>query len=88
MVNNNVADNLRHIRILEEVRQGELAARLGITNQMLCQIERGKKAAPPERLRQLAEFYGCTVEELSRDGYWLDRLRQQRLGSKQKGGNV
>lgn len=44
--------------------QASVAERLGIAPAAVCQWETGKTMPDPRRLSQIAELYGCTIEEL------------------------
>lgn len=44
--------------------QAEVAMRLGISAAAVCQWETGNTAPDARRLPEIAELYGCTVDEL------------------------
>lgn len=59
-----VGANIRHIREARGMTQAYLAEQVGITQAMLCQIERETKNPSLQVGREIARLLGCTVEEL------------------------
>lgn len=59
-----LGQNLRAARLSRGLTQGQLAVRLGVTRQAISKWERGQSQPDLDNLRQLAEVYGCTVDEL------------------------
>lgn len=59
-----VGANIRHIREARGMTQAYLAEQVGITQAMLCQIERETKNPSLQVGREIAHLLGCTVEEL------------------------
>ena len=57
---------LRAIRELVGVEQSDLAARCGITQGHLSNIEGGKRAPSPSVLRALADQLGVSLDAISR----------------------
>lgn len=62
-----VGQNIRRRRKLWGLSQEELAQRVGINQQSLSRMEKGKLAPRFERLRALAEALHCTVPDLFRE---------------------
>lgn len=56
---------LRAIRELTGIEQSELAARCGITQSHLSNIERGKRAPSAPVLRALADKLGVSLDAIS-----------------------
>lgn len=50
------------------VSQQEVAAYLGVTQGAVSQWENGLSRPSIKRLSRLAELYGCTIEELLKEG--------------------
>lgn len=46
--------------------QAAVGEKLGISAASICQWETGKTAPDSKRLLEIAELYGCTVDELLR----------------------
>ena len=59
-----VGANIRRIRQEKHISQIELAQKAGITQSMLCQIERETKNPSLQVGRELALLLGCTVDDL------------------------
>lgn len=59
-----VGNNIKRLRIEKNITQVELAEHIGITQSMLCQIERGTKAVSLALGKEIAEYLGCCVEDL------------------------
>lgn len=59
-----IGENIRHIREGRGIAQVELAGQVGVTQSMLCQIERGTKACSMQLGEDIARALGCTVMEL------------------------
>lgn len=59
-----LGQTLRAARRSRGLTQGQLAVRLGLTRQAISKWEQGQSQPDLGNLRQLAEMYGCTVDEL------------------------
>lgn len=59
-----VGENIRRIRQERELTQAYVAERVGITQAMLCQIERGTKNPSIQVGKQIADVLGCKMDEL------------------------
>lgn len=46
------------------MNQEEVAAKIGIDRSTVAKWETGKAMPRPDRLRELAKMYGCTMENL------------------------
>ena len=55
---------IREIRLEKGKTQGELAKMVGVTQSMICQIERGTKAVTVPMLLEIADALGCRAAEL------------------------
>lgn len=60
----NLGDNIRHMREVKELSQVYVAEKVGISQAMLCQIERGTKNPSLQVGLELAKVLGCSVEDL------------------------
>lgn len=60
----NIGKNIKLIRIKADMQQVELAQRLGISQSMLSQIERGTKTCSMPLGADIAEALGCKIEDL------------------------
>lgn len=59
-----IGENIRKLRIAKNITQAELAEQTGITQSMLCQIERGTKTVTMPLGKQISEVLKCSVEDL------------------------
>lgn len=60
----NVGENIRRIRESKGITQAWLAEQAGISQAMLCQIERGTKNPSLQVGKAIAEAVGCCIEDL------------------------
>lgn len=60
----NVGQNIRRIRGERNLKQAYVAARVGISQAMLCQIERGTKNPSLQIGKAIADVLGCGLDEL------------------------
>jgi len=58
-----IGENIKARRIEKNMKQAELARKVGITQSMLCQIERGTKVPTLPLSKELAEVLGCDVND-------------------------
>lgn len=63
----NVGGNIRRIRENKGMTQAYLAERAGISQAMLCQIERGTRNPSLQVGREIADAVGCTLDDLLAD---------------------
>jgi len=63
-MNERLRNNLKKIRILNELTQGDLEIRTGIHQSELSRIESGVRKANIEKKRKLALVLGITEKEL------------------------
>lgn len=59
-----VGENIRRIRTNKGITQAYLAEHVGISQSMLCQIERGTKNPSLQIGTEIARLLECTVEDL------------------------
>lgn len=62
-----IGTNIKRLRQEKDITQVELAERIGVTQSMLCQIERGTKAVTLPLGKQIAEIFGCSVDDLFKE---------------------
>lgn len=60
----NVGANIRLLRERQGIKQVDLARLTGISQPMLCQIERGTKACTVQLAVEIAAALGCELSEL------------------------
>lgn len=63
----NISGNIRRKREEAGVTQAELATKVGVTQSMLCQIERGTKACSMPLGAEIARALGCKIEDILDD---------------------
>lgn len=61
----NVAINLRRLRYLKALTQGDLSALTGVSKQTISSVESGRYRARAYTLAALADGLGCPVEQLT-----------------------
>lgn len=59
-----VGENIRLIREEKSLTQSYVAQRAGISQAMLCQIERGTKNPSLQIGKEIADVLGCNLERL------------------------
>ena len=65
----NVGLNIKAMREQKNMQQVDLAKALGISQSMLCQIERGTKACSMQLGAEIAEALGCGINDLLGDSH-------------------
>lgn len=60
----NIGQNIKKLREKKNIKQAELAEKTGVTQAMICQIERGTKNPSLQVGVDIAKVLDCTVEEL------------------------
>jgi len=60
-------DKLTDKRIRARLSQTGLAARTGLNQGYISQLEKGTRGGSPETLGRLADFFGCDITELMPD---------------------
>ncbi len=63
-----IGENIKRLRLECELTQGELAQKVGVTQSMIAQIERGTKVPTMPLGREIADAVGHSVEELYAEG--------------------
>lgn len=61
----NTLKNLETIRVQRGVLQQELAAQLGVSQQMISLLEKGIKDTSVTNLILMAEYLDCSLDELT-----------------------
>ncbi len=59
-----VGENIRRIREEKQLTQAYVAERVGISQAMLCQIERGTKNPSLQVGKEIADVFECDIESL------------------------
>lgn len=59
-----LSDKLKQLRKERGVTQGELAARLGVTQQAIAKWEAGRALPEPKTISQIARFFGVSTDFL------------------------
>jgi len=60
----NIGETIKAMRESKNIKQVELAEKVGIAQAFLCQIERGTKTVSLPLGKQIADVFGCTVDDL------------------------
>ncbi len=58
---------LKEIRVKNEITQEELSRKLDVGQNTVSQWETGERMPRADKLLQLAEILGCTVDELLKE---------------------
>ena len=58
-----VGENIRRSREKKELTQAYVAEQAGISQAMLCQIERGTKNPSLQVGKEIADVLGCTIND-------------------------
>lgn len=59
-----LGDRIRAGRKAREIKQKDMAAKLGIAGAQLCMMEKGRRPVSVEMLARIAEILGCSADEL------------------------
>lgn len=78
----NVGENIRRIREERKLTQAYVAEQAGISQAMLCQIERGTKNPSLQVGKEIATIFGCSLDCL------IERERCKAECEKKKQGDV
>ena len=62
-----IGENIKLLRTENGLTQEELSRKVGISRPMLAQIERGTKTVTLPLGKDIAEVFGCTVDDLIND---------------------
>ena len=62
-----IGSNIKRIREAQGMSQTELAKAVGVTQSMLCQVERGTKALSLPLGADIAGVLNCNIEDLLKD---------------------
>ena len=60
----NIGMNIKAKREEAGMQQVDLAAKVGVTQSMICQIERGTKACSMQLGVEISEALGCKISDL------------------------
>ena len=60
--------NIRNLREERDMKQKELAEKVGVTQAMICWVERETKNPSLQLGVEIAKALGCTVDELLKEG--------------------
>lgn len=63
-----IAENIKAKRLAAGLTQTELAGEIGVDQSLICQIERGSKTPNLLLAAQIAQVFGCMVDDLLRSG--------------------
>ncbi len=59
-----LGDRIRELRRAQEMTQGDLAKRLGVTQALIASYESTRRVIPLRKLYALADVFGVSLEEL------------------------
>ena len=62
-----IGEIIKEMRQRKDWTQRELAEKIGINQSMVAQIERGTKTVTLPLGKQIAEVFGCTLDDLFND---------------------
>ena len=62
-----IGENIKEMRQRNSWTQEELAEKIGIKQSMVAQIERGTKTLTVPLGKQIAEVFGCTLDDLTNE---------------------
>ena len=62
-----IGETVRQIRESREMLQKDLAEKIGVSQSMICQIERGTKVLTLPLGRDIARALGCSLDDLTKD---------------------
>lgn len=62
-----IGENIKNLRLRKGMTQEQLGDKIGVTLSMVCQIERGTKTLTVPLGKQIAEVFGCTLDELTNE---------------------
>lgn len=62
----NIAENIKLKRLKLGLTQEELAEKLAVKRPMITQIERGTKIITLPLAKEMAQIFGCTIDELAK----------------------
>lgn len=79
----NVGENIRHTREQMGLTQAYVAEQAGVTQAMLCQIERGTKNPSLQLGAEIAKILNCSLESLLASDN-KKKSRYKKLVKKQK----
>jgi transcriptional regulator with XRE-family HTH domain len=60
----NIGENIKTLRLSAEMSQEQLAEKVGVTQPMIAQIERGTKAVSLQLGKAIADVLECSVNDL------------------------
>lgn len=59
-----IGQKIKALRESKQMKQEELAEMLGISQSMVCQLERGTKAMTMPLGQEIAQIFSCTLDDL------------------------
>lgn len=62
-----IGENIKEMRQRKDWTQREFAEKIGIKQSMVAQIERGTKTLTVPLGKQIAEVFGCTLDDLTNE---------------------
>lgn len=68
---------ISEIRKQKGYSQKYVAKAVGVSQNALCQYEKGKRKPSPELLIKLADLFNCTIDELIRGGKQNERDQEK-----------
>lgn len=69
----NISKNFKEFRESKNLTQKELAEKIGVTHQMISQIEMGFRPPSAKNILDIALQFNCTTDEV----YGLDKFRKE-----------
>lgn len=62
-----MTNNIRKIRLSKKIKMAEVARAIGVSHPFMWDLEHGNRGTRDENWEKIAEFLGCTVEELKNE---------------------
>lgn len=59
-----INESVKECRISRGLTQEDLAEKLGVSKRYVIYMEQGDKKIPVDRLIQMADIFGCSLDEL------------------------
>lgn len=59
-----LGENVKRLREAANINQLELSEKVGVSQSMICQIERGTKTMTVQLAKEVADALGCRIDDL------------------------
>lgn len=82
---NNIGQNIKLVRLQANLKQRELAEKLGVSEAMICQWETGKRIPKKETIKKIADGLGVHPSELIGPEWFDMELGMEKLEELREG---